>query len=253
VFSGNLPFGGACIIVVAFFDHMPDSHNADDKAPLWQKLYSRPQYTDVARMIGYAGLDLPEAQQKAQELITKYGKEKVKQASDDLLQFSESFVRLTTEARKLCWQLLGPPPEYTPIDMYAEIMASGERLKGLKPRENPKAKKARKKKTPTPLSDAPVPVPARASIPIMEQYREAKERHPGMLLLFRRGDFYELFEQDAETAAKVLGLTLTSRDNTMSMAGFPHHSLEGYLHKLLKDGHRVAICEPVDERPPCAP
>src|SRR6516164_9849821 len=83
--------------------------------------------------------------------------------------------------------------------------------------------------------------------PMMQQYREAKERHPGMLLLFRMGDFYELFDTDAETASQVLGLTLTSRDKTVRMAGFPHHSLETHLHKLLKAGHRVAICDQVED------
>ncbi len=62
--------------------------------------------------------------------------------------------------------------------------------------------------------------------PMMQQYRDAKARHPGMLLLFRMGDFYELFDDDAETGARVLGLTLTSRDKTIPMAGFPHHQLE---------------------------
>src|SRR2546425_6860746 len=61
------------------------------------------------------------------------------------------------------------------------------------------------------------------------------------------GDFYELFGEDAETAHKLLGLTLTTRDRTLTMAGFPHHQLEVYLHKLLKEGQRVAICEPVEE------
>jgi DNA mismatch repair protein MutS len=83
--------------------------------------------------------------------------------------------------------------------------------------------------------------------PMMQQYREAKERHPGMLLLFRMGDFYELFDSDAELAAPVLGLTLTSRDKTVPMAGFPHHALEPYLRKLLQAGHRVAICDQVED------
>src|ERR1700736_3261463 len=83
--------------------------------------------------------------------------------------------------------------------------------------------------------------------PMMQQYREAKERHPGMLLLFRMGDFYELFDADAEVASRVLGLTLTSRDKTIPMAGFPHHALENHLHKLLHAGHRVAICDQVEE------
>jgi len=83
--------------------------------------------------------------------------------------------------------------------------------------------------------------------PMMQQYQEAKERHPGMLLLFRMGDFYELFNSDAETAAPVLGLTLTSRDKSVPMAGFPHHALEPYLRKLLQAGHRVAICDQVED------
>jgi len=84
---------------------------------------------------------------------------------------------------------------------------------------------------------------------LMQQYHEAKARHPNMLLLFRVGDFYELFGADAETASKVLGLTLTTRDKTVSMAGFPHHALEMYLSHLLKAGHRVAVCDQVDESP----
>src|SRR5436305_263557 len=83
--------------------------------------------------------------------------------------------------------------------------------------------------------------------PMMRQYREAKERHPGMLLLFRMGDFFELFGDDAILAAKVIGLTLTSRDKQIPMAGFPHHQLEGYLRKLLLGGHRVAVCDQVEE------
>lgn len=83
--------------------------------------------------------------------------------------------------------------------------------------------------------------------PMMQQYQEAKERYPGMLLLFRMGDFYELFNGDAELAARELGLTLTSRDKQIPMAGFPHHALEPHLRKLLKSGHRVAICDQVED------
>jgi DNA mismatch repair protein MutS len=82
---------------------------------------------------------------------------------------------------------------------------------------------------------------------MMQQYHEARQRHPGMLLLFRMGDFYELFDSDAEVASRVLGLTLTSRDKTIPMAGFPHHALEGYLRRLLHAGHRVAVCDQVEE------
>ena len=86
--------------------------------------------------------------------------------------------------------------------------------------------------------------------PMMQQYDKAKQECGDALLLFRMGDFYELFYQDAEIAAKSLGLTLTSRDkskNAVAMAGFPHHQLDGYLSKLIKQGFRVAVCEQVED------
>jgi DNA mismatch repair protein MutS len=83
--------------------------------------------------------------------------------------------------------------------------------------------------------------------PMMQQYRDAKERHPGILLFFRNGDFYELFEEDAEVGARVLGITLTRRDKEIPMAGVPHHALDRYLGKLLRAGHRVAICEQMED------
>ncbi|HXD88268.1 MAG TPA: DNA mismatch repair protein MutS [Urbifossiella sp.] len=82
---------------------------------------------------------------------------------------------------------------------------------------------------------------------MMQQYDEAKAQHPGMLVLFRNGDFYELFKDDAELGSKVLGLTLTKRDGTIPMAGVPVHRLEHYLGLLLKAGYRVAVCEQMEE------
>src|SRR5690348_14946673 len=83
--------------------------------------------------------------------------------------------------------------------------------------------------------------------PMMQQYRDAKARHPGMLLFFRNGDFYELFEDDAELGSRLLGITLTKRDKEIPMAGVPHHALDRYLVRLLQAGHRVAICEQVED------
>jgi DNA mismatch repair protein MutS len=83
--------------------------------------------------------------------------------------------------------------------------------------------------------------------PMMQQYREAKERHPGTLLFFRNGDFYELFEEDAEVGARLLGIQLTRRDKNIPMAGVPHHALDRYLARLLQSGHRVAICEQMED------
>jgi DNA mismatch repair protein MutS len=86
---------------------------------------------------------------------------------------------------------------------------------------------------------------------MMRQYHEAKAACGDALLFFRMGDFYELFLDDAKIAAEVLGLTLTSRDkdseNPTAMAGFPHHQLDAYLHKLIKAGYRAAVCEQVED------
>lgn len=87
--------------------------------------------------------------------------------------------------------------------------------------------------------------------PMMKQYHEAKATCGDALLLFRMGDFYELFLEDAKVAARVLGLTLTSRDkdsdNPTAMAGFPHHQLDAYLRKLISAGFRAAVCEQVED------
>ena len=87
--------------------------------------------------------------------------------------------------------------------------------------------------------------------PMMERYQEVKRENPGSMLLFRMGDFYELFYEDAQNAARILGLTLTSRDknssNPIPMAGFPYHQLDNYLQKLIRAGMRAAICDQVED------
>jgi len=86
--------------------------------------------------------------------------------------------------------------------------------------------------------------------PMIAQYLALKEAHPNCLLFYRMGDFYELFFEDAKTAARVLGLSLTSRDksaNPIPMAGFPYHQLDGYLAKIINAGMRAAVCEQVED------
>jgi len=86
--------------------------------------------------------------------------------------------------------------------------------------------------------------------PLMKQYGEMKAQHPDAVLLFRVGDFYETFGEDAERSASVLGITLTSRNNggsDVALAGFPYHSLEVYLPKLVRAGFRVAVCEQLEK------
>lgn len=90
-----------------------------------------------------------------------------------------------------------------------------------------------------------------ASTPLMQQYREIKARHPSAILFFRMGEFYEMFYDDAETAARVLGLTLTARNNgaaaEVPLAGIPVKAGPEYLRRLVQQGYRVAICEQVED------
>jgi DNA mismatch repair protein MutS len=91
----------------------------------------------------------------------------------------------------------------------------------------------------------------KSETPLMKQYYSIKAQYPGALLLFRVGDFYETFDEDARTASKVLGIVLTKRSNgaasEMDLAGFPHHSLDNYLPKLVRAGYRVAICDQLED------
>ena len=92
---------------------------------------------------------------------------------------------------------------------------------------------------------------ASAETPLMQQHNAIKARYPDAILLFRVGDFYETFGQDAIAASSVLGITLTKRNNgnaaSSELAGFPHHALDTYLHKLVKAGYRVAICDQLED------
>ncbi len=90
-----------------------------------------------------------------------------------------------------------------------------------------------------------------AETPLMKQHKEIKARYPDAVLLFRVGDFYETFSEDALIASRILGITLTKRANgsaaSVELAGFPYHALDTYLHKLVKAGYRVAICDQLED------
>ncbi|MBN2572161.1 MAG: DNA mismatch repair protein MutS, partial [Ignavibacteriales bacterium] len=89
------------------------------------------------------------------------------------------------------------------------------------------------------------------STPLMQQYYKIKKQYPDTVLLYRMGDFFETFEEDAKIASKVLGITLTKRANgaagEVPLAGFPHHALDSYLPKLVRAGYRVAVCEQIED------
>lgn len=92
---------------------------------------------------------------------------------------------------------------------------------------------------------------ASSDTPLMQQHNAIKAKYPDAILLFRVGDFYETFGQDAIITSRVLGITLTKRNNgsagSAELAGFPHHGLDTYLHKLVKAGYRVAICDQLED------
>jgi DNA mismatch repair protein MutS len=90
-----------------------------------------------------------------------------------------------------------------------------------------------------------------AETPLMQQHKAIKQKYPDAILLFRVGDFYETFGEDAIISSRILGITLTKRNNgaafSSELAGFPHHALDTYLHKLVKAGYRVAICDQLED------
>ena len=89
------------------------------------------------------------------------------------------------------------------------------------------------------------------STPLMRQYSAIKERHPNALLLFRLGDFYELFFDDARIASRELQIALTSRNKekgvAIPMCGVPYHAAEGYISKLIRKGYRIAVCDQMED------
>ena len=121
--------------------------------------------------------------------------------------------------------------------------------------------------TPDPVKPTPTPTPEikpetpkqkpladkieQKNEPLLKQYQEMKKKHPDAILMFRVGDFYEIFGKDAVIASEILGLTLTRRqsgiDSRIELAGFPHHALDVYLPKLVRAGKRVAICEQLED------
>ena len=116
------------------------------------------------------------------------------------------------------------------------------------------------KPTPTPTPEIKPEPPRQKSLadkieqknePLLKQYQEMKKKHPDAILMFRVGDFYEMFGRDAVEASEILGLTLTRRqsgiDSRIELAGFPHHALDTYLPKLVRAGKRVAICEQLED------
>lgn len=120
------------------------------------------------------------------------------------------------------------------------------------PEQKEKEKQEEKAKEETTKAETKA-VAAVALSPVLKQFYDLKAKHPDALLLFRTGDFYETYSKDAETASKILGITLTKSSKTqdkegkpLALAGFPYHALDSYLPKLIRAGQRVAICDQIE-------
>ncbi len=213
-----------------------------------QKMYSVAHWIAVIRMFGYQAIRMDEARAKIKPVADEFGKEPVAQACESLVEIfnegKEPHARLKAHIRRMAFQILGP--ESSAVAIALPTVPEGESKSRSKPQRRLAERKSWKAETPASQPAGTENPRSQNDSPIMQQYREAKEKHPGMILLFRIGDFYEVFGDDAETCNKVLGLTLTTLDQSHTMAGFPHHQLETYLHKLLKEGLRVAVCDQVD-------
>jgi DNA mismatch repair protein MutS len=133
--------------------------------------------------------------------------------------------------------------------------ASDSRTDALNPKDVANAKASQHNRSPDRLlcgaSRGPMTEP---TTPLMQQYHAVKKQHPAALLLFRLGDFYELFFEDAVLASRVLQITLTSRNkekgDPVPMCGVPYHAAENYIARLIRAGHKVAICEQMEEPGP---
>ena len=145
---------------------------------------------------------------------------------------SEFYFALPYKALRYAFMLRKRTGGIIPKAIYSKLMADVQASK-------PQAESA-------PQESAPEAEQTSEPSALAKAYAEMKAKHPDSILLFRMGDFYEAYGDDAKTASDVLGITLTRRnakDCTAQMAGFPHHALDTYLPKLVRAGQRVAICD----------
>ena len=139
----------------------------------------------------------------------------------------------------------------TALQLSFRLRLDIDRYNGYAPKLTPPTSPTVRQETAEKKNEAVKRTTATKVAPLLDQYREMKKRHPDAILLFRVGDFYEIFGEDAVKASEILGITLTRRLNgptrSIELAGFPHHALDTYLPKLVRAGQRVAICEQLEE------
>ena len=134
-----------------------------------------------------------------------------------------------------------------------EEQTQSEKKQEEEKRRNSPEQKEKERQEEKAKEEATKAVAAVALSPMLKQFLDLKSKHPDALLLFRTGDFYETYKEDAEKASRILGITLTKSSKTkdeqgkpLVMAGFPYHALDTYLPKLIRAGERVAICDQLE-------
>lgn len=139
----------------------------------------------------------------------------------------------------------------TALQLSFRLRLDIDRYNGYAPKLTPPTSPTVRQETAEKKNEAAKRTTVTKVAPLLDQYREMKKKHPDAILLFRVGDFYEIFGEDAVKASEILGITLTRRLNgptrSIELAGFPHHALDTYLPKLVRAGQRVAICEQLEE------
>ncbi|MBO5594484.1 MAG: DUF1738 domain-containing protein [Prevotella sp.] len=148
------------------------------------------------------------------------------------------------------------PEEETKQEQKEEQAATNKKQEEEKRRNSPEQKEKEKQEEKAKEEATKAETKAVAAValsPMLKQFLDLKSKHPDALLLFRTGDFYETYKEDAEKASKILGITLTKSTKTkdeqgkpLAMAGFPYHALDSYLPKLIRAGERVAICDQLE-------
>ena len=191
--------------------------NRAAKEELLRQMYSRAHWIELIRLIGYQSVPMDKARQAIKPLSDQYGKEPMASACEVMVEIftqdKEAFARLKPHIRRMAFQILGPEP--LPSAVTPTVAGTAPTPDPHTDAEQPRRVTTRKANKPAKPQAATNGAPASAESvsrdALMQQYRAAKEKHPDMLLLFRMGDFFELFDQDAETAHRLLGLTLTTR------------------------------------------
>ena len=246
--------------VSMFFDVIKNDQN-EAEVEKFKTQFAQKYYNELAKDPGKeVNLFRSDAPQEALDLITKVNAFKSKDSNVFLVATIGEDKQQPIELNQAQWNRMFFADDkrdykvHLAATLYADVLR--EKLEEQKrmnsPEQKEKEKQEEKAKEEATKQETKA-VAAVALSPMLKQFMDLKKKHPDALLLFRCGDFYETYMQDAEKASKILGITLTKSSKTkdpegkpLAMAGFPYHALDTYLPKLIRAGQRVAICDQIE-------